>query len=251
MSDTSATLTRSHGDGVLNPRARKVNVGERERMASLLLGGALTIYSLFRRTPGSLPLLGVGAGLIYRATTGHCSVYNALNINTDDHKGVQHGVFVERAVTVNKSPEELYAYWRNFENLPRFTEHLDSVTVLDGNRSHWVAKAPAGMHVEWDAEIINEKPNELIAWRSLEDADIRNAGSVHFAAAPGGRGTEVRIVMQYGAPAGPIGIALAKIFGEEPSQQIADDLLRFKRLMETGEIPTTKGQPRGLKGAAK
>jgi len=115
-----------------------------------------------------------------------------------------------------------------------------------------VAKGPGGTTVEWDAEVFNEKENELIAWRSLEGADVDNAGSVHFKPAPAGRGTEVRIVLKYDAPAGIVGSVMAKLFGEEPSQQIDEDLRRFKSLMEAGEIPSTEGQPTGAgKSASK
>jgi uncharacterized membrane protein len=124
-------------------------------------------------------------------------------------------------------------------------DHLESVTVQDDKRSHWVAKAPAGTTVEWDAEIINEKENELIAWRSLDGADVDNAGSVRFSEATGGRGTVVKVSLEYDPPAGIIGSLIAKLFGEEPSQQVQEDLHRFKQVMETGERPTTEGQSSG------
>ncbi len=146
-------------------------------------------------------------------------------------------------MTIDKAPEELYRFWRNFENLPRFMQHLQSVTVMDSIHSHWVANAPAGTSVEWNAEIINDRPNQLIAWRSVGDSQIGNAGSVHFTPAPGNRGTEVKVVLEYDPPAGRIGSLIAKLFGEEPNQQVREDLRHFKEIMETGEIPTTKGQP--------
>jgi uncharacterized membrane protein len=155
------------------------------------------------------------------------------------------GIKVERAVTINKSPAELYRFWRNFENLPRFMEHLKSVTIIDNTHSHWVVNAPGGTSVEWDAVIINERENELIAWRSVESADIDNAGSVHFTPAPGGRGTQVRVVLEYDPPAGRAGATIARLFGEEPDQQVREDLRHFKEIMEAGEIPTTEGQPSG------
>jgi len=160
------------------------------------------------------------------------------------------GIKVEKSVAVNRSASELYTYWRNFENLPHFMDHLESVTVQDDKRSHWVAKAPAGTTVEWDAEIINEKENELIAWRSLDGADVDNAGSVRFSEAIGGRGTIVKVSLEYDPPAGIIGSLIAKLFGEEPSQQVQEDLHRFKQVMETGERPTTEGQSSGRSAKA-
>lgn len=141
-----------------------------------------------------------------------------------------------KSVTINHPPEEVYRFWRDFQNLPRFMSHLESVQVTGENRSHWVAKAPAGTTVEWDAEITEDRPNELIAWRSLEGADVNNSGSVRFERAPGGRGTEVTVELQYDPPGGVIGASIARLFGEEPEQQIKGDLARFKQVMETGEV---------------
>jgi uncharacterized membrane protein len=152
---------------------------------------------------------------------------------------------VQQSLIINAAPEELYQFWRNFENLPRFMQHLESVQELSDGRSHWVVKAPAGTTVEWDAEILNERPNELIAWQSLEGADVYNAGSVSFERAPGNRGTIVRVKLAYDAPAGVLGTTLAKLFGEEPSQQVAGDLRRFKQMIETGEIIVSEGTLQG------
>lgn len=160
---------------------------------------------------------------------------------------------VERTVTIEKSAEDLYRFWHTLENLPRFTRHLKSVKVYDdgressghATRSHWVTSAPMGNSVEWDARITEDRPNEVIAWTSVEGADIANSGSVHFQPAPGDRGTEVKVITTYDAPAGVVGDAIAKLFGENPKQQIGDDLARFKMLMETGEIATNEGQPSG------
>ena len=150
----------------------------------------------------------------------------------------------EKCITVNRSPEELYTFWRRFENLPRFMTHLIAVRVLEEGRSHWEVKAPAGMTVEWDAEIIADRPNELIAWRSLEGADVDNAGSVRFKPAPGGKGTEVSVEMQYIPPAGVIGATFAKLFGEAPEQQMQEDLRRFKQVMEVGEVVQSEATAR-------
>ena len=146
---------------------------------------------------------------------------------------------VKKSVIINKSPEELYRFWRNFENLPRFMNHIESVKNLDEKRSHWVAKAPLGTTVEWDAEIIDEKESKSIVWRSLKNADVDNTGSVAFTSA-NGSGTEVKVTMKYEPPGGAVGATIAKFFGENPEQQLEEDLNRFKQVMETGEIPTTK-----------
>jgi uncharacterized membrane protein len=150
---------------------------------------------------------------------------------------------VDAAVTINRPPEELYRFWRNLENLPRFMRHIQSVRVIDEKHSHWVAKGPAGKTVEWDAEIINDIENRLIGWRSIPGSDVDSGGSVRFEPALGNRGTEVRISLQYNPPGGSVGAAIAKLLGQDPKKHILEDLRRFKHLMETGEIPTTEGQP--------
>jgi uncharacterized membrane protein len=162
-------------------------------------------------------------------------------------RGLLSGVVdVEKFVTINRPAEECYLFWRNFQNFPRFMEHLESIQLLDDRRSHWKAKGPAGATVEWDAELTVDQPGKLLAWHSIEGADIDNGGTVSFERAPGGRGTIVRVQMQYKPPGGQAGALVAKLlFGEEPAQQIDDDLRRFKQLIETGEITTTAGQPSG------
>lgn len=151
------------------------------------------------------------------------------------------GIHVKKYITINRSPEELYQFWHNLENLPRFMHHLEAVQVQGDRRSHWRAKAPAGMTVEWDAEITEDQANELIAWQALEGADIPNTGSVRFKPAPGNRGTVVTVELHYDAPGGKIGAAIAKLFGEEPEQQVQDDLRAFKQVMETGEVVRSDG----------
>jgi uncharacterized membrane protein len=153
------------------------------------------------------------------------------------NEGADKGIVrTKRSLTVNKSPEECYAFWRDFQKLPQFMRHLESVEIIDERRSHWKAKAPAGASVEWDAETIDDRPNELISWRSTEDADVYNAGTVRFERAPGGRGTEVRVDLEYKPPLGKLGSKVAMLFREEPGQQVMDDLRHFKQVMETGEI---------------
>jgi uncharacterized membrane protein len=154
-------------------------------------------------------------------------------------------IHVETSLVVNRAPDELYRFWRDFENLPKFMDHLESVRVTGDKTSHWKAKGPAGTSVEWEAEIINETPGELIAWRSVEPADVEHAGAVRFERAPGGRGTIVRVKLQYRPIAGRWGAMAAKLLGQAPEQQIRTDLRRFKQLIETGEIARTEGQPAG------
>ncbi|GAA2190180.1 SRPBCC family protein [Micromonospora lupini] len=153
---------------------------------------------------------------------------------------------MEIAVTVNRSPAEAYRFWRDMENLPKFMAHLESVRADDLRRSHWVARGPAGRHVEWDAEIIDDQPNRSITWRSLPGTRVANAGRVGFVPAPGDRGTEVRVHLRYAPPAGALGRAVAKLFGEEPEQQVRDDLRRFKQVLEAGEVVRSEGSPNGI-----
>jgi len=242
----------------------RVNVGRVERWLSMAAGGALAAYALKRRqVPGGAAAI-AGAALLYRGATGHCDVYQALGINRSDARnsgrygtgviadrgsdtrtqlGGNRGIHVEESVTINRPLGDLYRFWRDFENLPRFMNHLESVAMRDEGVSHWVAKGPAGTRVEWDARIINEVQNKVIGWQSLEGSTISTAGSVNFDQDP--RGTRVTVHLQYNPPGGRLGASVAKLFGEEPNQTIREDLRRFKQLMETGEIPTTQGQPSG------
>ena len=150
--------------------------------------------------------------------------------------GSSHGIHAKGTCIVNSTPEEVYQFWRNFQNLPRFMRHVDSVEELDGGRSHWKVKGPAGMEVEWDATIVADVPNEVITWRTLENADVDHAGAVRFERAAGGRGTIVKVNLEYMPIGGVIGSTVAKLFGEEPEQQLDDDLRRFKQVMEIGEV---------------
>ncbi|AGY58791.1 SRPBCC family protein [Gloeobacter kilaueensis] len=230
------TITRSAGNGR--------NVGEGERWVSLGSGAVLTLYGLSRGNFGGFLLALLGGGLIYRGASGNCQLYRALGVSTASGASSQ-PVTVQHAVTINKPVEKVYRFWRDFENLPRFMQHLESVKVYDQERSHWIAKAPAGGKVEWDAEIIDEQENERIAWRSIAPADIDNSGVVRFAPAPEGRGTTVSVELTYAPPAGKVGAALLKLTGEEPDNQVKEDLRLFKQVMEAGEIATTVGQPDG------
>ncbi len=147
--------------------------------------------------------------------------------------------------TISRPPQDVYEFWRPLEHLPTFMIHLDEVRRIDGGRSHWVATAPFGRTVEWDAETVEDVPGERLAWRSVEGSDIRNSGVIHFRTAPGGRGTEVRVELEYDVPAGKLGQLVARYFGEEPHQQLDDDLRRLKQVIETGEVVRSDGAPGG------
>ena len=239
------------------PGDTRHNVAKGERIGSVALGAALVGLGVRRRDPVGLVAALFGSYFITRGATGRCVVYQALGVSTgeadtvlrpssrDDVTGraatvnARKAVKVERSVTIEKPRGELFAFWRNFENLPRFMEHLVSVRVDSPTRSHWQAKAPAGRTVEWDAEIVNEVPDEIIAWTSVGESDVSNAGAVNFSDAPGGRGTIVRVTLDYEPPAGRVGAILSHFFSEEPDRQIREDLRKFKQLMETGEITTS------------
>lgn len=148
----------------------------------------------------------------------------------------EEALLVRRTITVRRPREEVYRFWRDFENLPSFMENLESVAVVDERRSHWTAKAPVGGSVEWDAEITEDQPDQLIAWRTLAQGDVNHRGRVRFEAAPHDYGTEVHVELEYEAPGGALGATLARLTGDEPSQQIKGDLYRLKQVLETGEV---------------
>jgi uncharacterized membrane protein len=221
----------------------RVNVGRTERWISAAAGVALVAYGL-RRHRFRPVLLPVGIGLLHRALTGRSEINRLLQRNSGLDKGRVspvasldrgEGRKIEQTVTIHRPRGELFRFWRRFDNLPRFMDNLEAVTVLDSRRSHWVAKGPLGTRVEWDAEIHNEIEDELIAWRSLPGADVDQAGSVHFSSTPDGQ-TEVRVVMRYAAPGHRIGDTVAHILGDDPERQIADDLRRFKQVMDMGDV---------------
>ena len=229
------------------------NVNSVERAASAVAGGALLAYGLKHGGVGGTVLSILGGGMLFRGATGHCHVYDALGVDTKDmERGspftksslLTGKVHVTKAMTINKSQAELYEFWRNFENLPIFMRHLESVTTTGDRTSHWKAKAPLGQTIEWDAELTSEVPNEKIGWKSLDGAFIPNSGVVEFLPTRE-RGTELKVTMTYEIPGGKVGEWIAWALGEEPSIQIAEDLRRFKSLMETGLIMKVEGQPSG------
>jgi uncharacterized membrane protein len=229
------------------------NISHAERIVSAIGGGILAAAGLKKRSAAGVALAVIGGDLLRRGITGHSFAYEAMGVRTADagqgwettSVPYELGVRVDKSITIAKPPREVYAFWREFSNLSKFMKNVEAVTEIDDQHSHWVVTAPAGRKVEWDAVIHNEVPGEMIAWRSLPGADVDNAGSVWFREAPAGRGTEVKVELQYNPPAGALGAVFASLWGKEPSQQIQEDLHRLKAMLEAGEIPTTEGQPTG------
>ena len=235
-----------------------INISRPERLVSVMLGAALGVYALRRRNPGSLPLALIAAELARRGATGHCYVYDALGVSTANAQtpnpparlpgeivsdaatvDARKAIKMEETITIDRMPAYLYAVWRDFEQLPRYLPDLESVTTLGAGRSHWVAKTPGDKRIEWDSEIVNDIPNQLIAWKTIGEPDVSHAGSVHFRAAPSGRGTEMRIVIDYEPPGGRLGALVAgftRVFGQAPELKLAEDLRRFKTQVEAGAV---------------
>ncbi|MGA2711817.1 MAG: YgaP-like transmembrane domain [Bryobacteraceae bacterium] len=229
------------------------NVGKVERAASVMAGTLLIARGLRKKG-----WLGTGAALlgiafVRRGVTGFCYPYQALGINSNEASGGRNvsvpsesGIRIEEAITINRPRDEVYRFWRDLSNLAHLMQNVESVSASgDGNRSHWIAKGPGGKRMEWDTEIVNESENELIAWRSLDGSEVPNAGSVYFKDAAGGRGTEIKLELQYLPPGGAVGGFVARLFGEDPAQQIHNDLKRLKARIESGVVPETAGQPVG------
>lgn len=254
---------------VPDPLARLIGVRERPALFRLLglreLASGIAIFSrqrpagaLWSRVGGDLmdlSLLGLALGdprndrdrinAAIAAVGGVTALDLLCATRTTQSAPRVRTIRVVRTIAINRPPADCYAFWRGLENLPRFMRHVVDVKKLDEGRSHWVVRAPAGRTVEWDAEIVRQEPDRLIAWRSLEGADVDSTGVVEFSPRPGGKGTILRVAMEYRPPAGVLGAVVAKVFGEAPEQQMKEDLRRLKRLLETGEIPTTEGQPAG------
>ncbi len=237
------------------------NMGNSERVVSTVAGGSLVAYGIKRKDWLGALLGLVGGGLALRGATGYCPAFDALDIDTNEKTLLEQGktkakdwfqqkVEVVKSVTINKSAEELYNFWRNFENLPKFMNHLESVKVIDDKKSEWTAKAPLGYKAHWGAVITEDKKNEKIAWRSVENSEIPNSGKVEFLPTVD-RGTVVKVTVRYEPPAGKLGALAAYFLTEEPDTQIAEDLRRFKSLMETGLIMHVEGQPSGRETKAK
>ncbi len=272
MSEHAATITRPPHAGVSTHETRAaeyhlhadsaVNVGGFERALSVLGGGALALYGLRRSLPGLMLMLGGGV-LMYRGFTGHCPAYQAMDLNTAS-QDPERGITLEATITVNKPAAEVYRFWRQVENHPRFMQHLEAAVSTGEKRSHWVARGPLHMPLArlrrrgnrvvgmarfrakpftWDAELVEERDNALLTWRSLPGADVDNSATVRLRELPNSRGTEVRLKLAYAPPGGVAGLALAKLFKTLTVRELREALRHFKHIIEAGETPTIAHQP--------
>ena len=230
--------------------AEPVNLDPAERGLSVTLGTAMLAFSAARgRSLRSLVLAAAGAYLAHRGITGHCAVYERLEDAGDDERFAAggHDFSADAAITIARPPEEVYAYWRALENAPRFMEGIESVEPRGAQRSAWTARGPAGERWQWEAEILEDRPNELLAWRSLPGSDLRHQGAVRFRPAPGGRGTEVRASIELRPSGGAASRAIARVVRRVPRFVAQEDLRRLKQVLEAGETPVA-GFPRGPEG---
>jgi uncharacterized membrane protein len=215
---------------------------EIERWASLAAASAAVTYGLRKRSLSGMWWVAAATPLAYRGVVGTWPSWSAERPARGDTRGAlagDRGVHVRESIRLEKPVDEVYRFWRNLENLPRFMTHLRQVIDRGNGRSHWVAKGPGGVDVEWDAEIVNDVENKVIGWRSLPGSDVVSAGAVNFSTVRGGSATQVSVHLQYSAPGGRAGAFLAWLTGREPSQTIREDLRRVKQLLEAGEIPRT------------
>ena len=218
------------------------NVGDGERIVSLAAGVGLGLTGLARRRLKGLALTALGAGLIWRGYTGHCHGYSALGVNNAKRNPAtsvpaRQGIKLEKSIIVSRPAADLYRFWRRLENLPQVMRHLREVRSIDSQLSRWVAVGALGKDLEWDAEIINEREDEMLAWASLPNGDVETAGSVHFRPLRNDRGTEVTVSLKYNPPAGKMGAHLATLLGEGLEEKLNEDLATFKQVMETGMAP--------------
>lgn len=239
---------------VIRPTVPYQNVHSLERLASIAGGIAIAASGRHKGMFGCTARLLAGASLVHRGLTGQCEMYRVLGVRTapsDATLPMELGIRARASVTIAQPRDKVFEFLRQLENLPRVMRHLISVETGENGHSHWVAQGPAGFKAKWEAEVINEIADELVAWKSLPGGNVDQAGSMRFRDAPGGRGTEVRVELQYNPPAGIIGAYVARLFGREPEQEIAADLQRLKQFLETGEIATTESQSRGGSEAGK
>ncbi|HZZ72094.1 MAG TPA: YgaP-like transmembrane domain [Pirellulales bacterium] len=236
-----------HELGSIRPLPLHVNVGDLERLASVGAGSGLLAYGLFKRSPWALGLSIVGGGLLFRGLTGHCQLYETLGIDENrpasrgDRLIPHEGLKCQASATIRRPAGDLFNYWRQLENLPKLIDHLESVTELDSKHSRWVAASPLGSAIHWDAEIITERPNEVIAWQSTAESELKTAGSIHFDESGDGASTTVRLLFKYNPPAGKVAAAVAEWFGRGANAELSEALERLKAIMETS---SPAGAPR-------
>jgi len=220
-----------------------------ERWGALTSAAALLAYGARRRSVLGLCAATIAMPLAYRGVAGRWPTSFASLLKADDDTRValagDKGEYVFESVRIEKPIGETFLFWRTLENLPRFMSHLESVTQTSDGHSHWVARGPAGLRVEWNTEIINQVPNQVIAWRSLPGSDVVTAGSVNFDLVRGGRSTQVSVRLQYAPPAGHVGAVVAGLFGHDPAGMIREDLRRLKQVLEAGEVPCADSTTRG------
>lgn len=226
---------------------RPLNLTRVDRWSYVASGLSLVAWGLRRGSAGGGALAGVGGWLLYQAYTGNNPMFNPLNIRVNQNPrepNAKETIMVDASLTIGKPREQIYRFWRQLDNLPQIAPHLRSVDVLDERRSHWRVKSPTG-ELQWDAEITRDEANREIAWRTTMKQSVVNFGSVQFRDAPGGRGTLVKVHLEYVPPAGSLGTAIARMTGQSPERMVEEALSRLKQLLETGEIATTQGQPSG------
>jgi uncharacterized membrane protein len=260
MEQRETSIRQGDGEPQEQENGSLQNVGDLERIASVAVGGLLGFLAFRQRNALGAGLGLLGLALAGRGVAGRCGIYRRAGIDTTSRLKLPRGyklpalgaggsrdVSVEQSITLNNSRRDLYERWRRLEDLPRYLRHIESVQVIEGGRrSHWVARGPLGVRAEWDAEIIDDRPDEWIAWRSLPGSDIENEGEVRFTDAPAGRGSELRVKLCY-RPLG--GSVLSPLLSKITNHELREDLRRFKQAVEAGEIPSTDGQPHGGEGA--
>lgn len=217
--------------------------GETRNLAPMVAGGLMMLYGLSKRSLGGGLLGAAGAGLLYYGATGR-NPAQALGEVTGK-SSANEGVSVHRAVTINRSPREVYDFWRQLENLPRFMHHLESVEQLDERRSRWKARLLGGMPLTWEARITRDEPGEVLAWETVPGSDIEHFGHVRFQPAGADEGTQLYVEMSYRPPMGVAGEAVARLLNTITEQQIKEDIRRCKNILEAGEVPTVEGQTSG------
>jgi uncharacterized membrane protein len=247
MTPEITTSTVGHNEPAMISQATPRNVGEDERVYSILAGVGLALYG-FRRGSwfGAASML-IGASLLDRGWRGYCAAYDQLGISTaSDHRSrpgvrAQHGRKVEAVIHIDRDRRDIYDFWRNLENLPRVMRHLKSVTPINDTRSKWVAYAPLAKTLQWEAEIINDRPGEVIAWQSVPGSQVDTAGSVHLYASPTGSGTNIVVSLKYDPPGGHFVDRLAHLFGVALEDDLEEDLLALKKTFEGGGEATGEG----------